>query len=528
MHHHLKLSVFLACALSLCAAQPLDPAVAKALATIRPSELKGDLSFLASDLLQGRYTPSPGLEIAAEFIASKFRAFGLKPGGTADYFQLAEMIDRKLPRVTNPISCKDGSNTITIDPDKIQITKAGAALSLTGSPVLKIADVNPDKLKNINLDGKIILTVLPDFSNMPAADRESVYERMQAFNQIVSHSKAVAEILVTKSMRHGSGKQFLFAEDAQLPTPPVLQIQSTELAEAVTNSSTMTLSVSFEAPVDARVTVKNVIGILQGSDSKLKSTCVLVTAHYDHIGTTETGAGLSAKKPEGEDHIYNGANDDGSGTVSVIEIARALSPLHPKRSIVFMTFFGEERGLLGSTYYGRHSVFPISKTIADMNLEQVGRTDSSEGPEIANASITGYDYSDVTKYLEAAGKLTGITIYKDENASDQFFTRSDNAALAEQGVPAHTLTTAFEYPDYHGLGDEWQKIDYENMAKVDRTVALAVLNIANTATPPAWNTRNPKTKPFIDAQKKKPVTGTTLNLPSQSFLVPPNFSTAFR
>jgi Zn-dependent M28 family amino/carboxypeptidase len=264
----------------------------------------------------------------------------------------------------------------------------------------------------------------------------------------------------------------------------------------------MTVSLELPAATDTKVTVKNVIGILPGTDPQLKATCILVTAHYDHIGTRETAAGMAPAKPSGDDQIYNGANDDGSGTVSVIEIARALSQLHPRRSVVFMTFFGEERGLLGSTYYGRHPRFPISKTVADINLEQVGRTDSSEGPEIGNASITGYDYSNVTKYIEEAGRATGIKIYKDESGSDQYFVRSDNAALAEQGVPAHTLTTAFQYPDYHGLGDEWQKIDYDNMAKVDRTVALAVLNIANATTPPAWNADNRKTQVFRDAQKR--------------------------
>ena len=167
-----------------------------------------------------------------------------------------------------------------------------------------------------------------------------------------------------------------------------------------------------------------------------------------------------------------------------------------------MTFFGEERGELGSQYYGTHPVFPISKTVADVNLEQVGRTDSTTGEQKNNASITGYDYSSVTGYLEQAGKETGITIYKDPVASDEYFTRSDNNALAEQGVPAHTLCVAFDYPDYHGIWDEWQKINYENMAKVDRMVALALLNIADAAKAPEWNTANPKTEPFRKAQEK--------------------------
>src|SRR6185295_12174145 len=138
-------------------------------------------------------------------------------------------------------------------------------------------------------------------------------------------------------------------------------------------------TLKLPAPVEKPVKVRNVIGLLRGSDPVLKDTYVLVTAHYDHLGMQAGNSG---------DNIFNGANDDGSGTVSVIELAAALTTLkeRPKRSLIFMTFFGEEKGLRGSRYYGRHPVFPIEQTVADMNLEQVGRTDSDEGPQVANAS----------------------------------------------------------------------------------------------------------------------------------------------
>jgi hypothetical protein len=489
----------LAFALGLNAQTP-SPYVSRAINTIRAAELKGDLSFLASDLLQGRYTPSPGLDIAAEFIASQFRAAGLQPGGNSEYFQTADMITRTLPKVTTPLTIKSGDQTLSIEPAQIQVIKVSEAAAINDAPVLKVMERNPEKLKGLDLEGKVVLVPSIDYLSIPADERMSVALASRAFDKAVGASKALLEVSVTTKGRRFPAASFLYAEDAA--ARPLIQVESAELAAAINAPAALTLSVQIPAPDDQKATVKNVIGVLRGSDPALKSTAVLVTAHYDHIGTTETAGNLAESKPTGSDKIFNGANDDGSGTVSVIEIARALAHLHPRRSIVFITFFGEERGLLGSTYYGRHPLFPISKTVADINLEQVGRTDSSEGPEIANASITGYDYSDVTKYLEDAGKATGITIYKDAAGSDQYFVRSDNAALAEQGVPAHTLTTAFEYPDYHAVGDEWQKIDYENMAKVDRTVALAVLNIANTAKAPAWNAENPKTAPFRQAQKK--------------------------
>ena len=308
---------------------------------IRPESLKGHLWFISSDLLEGRATPSRGLDLAAEYIAAQFRRDGLEPAGDDDYFQTTTLTAR-------------GNTT-------------------------------PQK-------------------------------------------------------------------------------------------------------------VRNVIGILRGSDPKLKDTYVMVTAHYDHLGI---------RKRDGADVIYNGANDDGSGTVSVMELAEALSSLkvHPKRSIIFMTFFGEERGELGSAYYGHHPVVPLEKTIADVNLEQVGRTDDSEGPRVAAISMTGFDYSDVGQIFSEAGKVTGIAVQKHPRFSDAYFSRSDNQAIAYFGVPAHTICTAFSYPDYHQPGDHRDKVDYENMAKVDKMVALGMLAMADSPAEPKWNESNPKTAVYVKAWK---------------------------
>jgi Zn-dependent M28 family amino/carboxypeptidase len=243
------------------------------------------------------------------------------------------------------------------------------------------------------------------------------------------------------------------------------------------------------------VALRNVIGVIPGSDPVLRDSYVIVSAHYDHIGIGQASDG---------DKIYNGANDDASGTVSVIELGTALSRLRirPKRTLVFITWFGEEKGLLGSRYYGRHPVFPLAKTVAMVNLEQVGRTDSSEGPQVSNATLTGFDFTDLGPIFKAAGDLTGINVYKHEKNSDAFFGRSDNQALADAGIPAHTLCTAFVYPDYHQAGDHWEKVDYENMARVNRMVALALISIGNNPQAPKWNEANPKTARYVEAWKK--------------------------
>jgi hypothetical protein len=322
---------------------------------ISGDSMRGHLSFLASDLLEGRGTPSRGLDLAAEYIAAQFRIAGLEAVGDDGYFQTADWTQIKPPARRNP--------------------------------------------------------------NAPASATQE-------------------------------------AEAA--PTGPVK--------------------------------VRNVIGVLRGSDPVLRDSYVLVTAHYDHLG-------IQGGK------IFNGANDNGSGTVTVIELAKAFAAMKvkPKRSIVFMTFFGEEKGLVGSRYYGKNPIFPLSKTVAGINLEQVGRTDDSEGVQIAAANITGFDFSEVGEAIVQAGVATDIKVWKHPVNSDRFFGQSDNQVLADQGVPAHTISVAYGFPDYHAANDDWEKVDYANMEKVDRAIALAVLNIANNPIAPKWNANNPKAAKYLKA-----------------------------
>ena len=128
----------------------------------------------------------------------------------------------------------------------------------------------------------------------------------------------------------------------------------------------------------------------------------------------------------------------------------------------------------------------MARTVADLNLEQLGRTDAPGGSTVGKASVTGFDFSDVGQVLHNVGAEFGFHIDNDPG-NDAFFARSDNQALADLGVPSHTIAAAYEFPDYHKVGDEWQKIDYDNMAKLDRVITAAVLEIANSSKTPQWN-----------------------------------------
>lgn len=241
----------------------------------------------------------------------------------------------------------------------------------------------------------------------------------------------------------------------------------------------------------AKGSVRNVLGVVRGSDPTLRETYVLVTAHYDHLG---------AREGEG-DQIYNGANDNASGTAGVIELARALARSKPKRTLVFLCFWGEEAGLQGSRHYAENPVFPLARTIANVNLEQIGRTDDSEGPRVAEFNVTGFDFSNLAGILRKAAEPAGVKATMHPQLSTPYFSASDNAALAAKGVVAHTVSTAYQFPDYHRPGDEWDKIDAKNMAKIVEAVGRGIWAIANGAEPIRWQESNPRVKRYADAWK---------------------------
>lgn len=388
----------------------VQPEIRAALDRISADSLRGHLSFIASDLLEGRNTPSRGLDIAAEYIAAQFRRAGLEPAGEAGsagnegYFQTSEWS-------VGP--AKDNFVELAVD------------------------------------DGKQKMRARAD--------------QLAALGVNVEQPSGVAGVAGGTGGANAAGG-----------------------ADGANGANGGT-----EKPV---VKLRNVVGLLRGSDPALKDSYVIVSAHYDHIGARPAGEG---------DRVNNGANDDGSGTVSVIELASALASLkqRPKRSVVFIAWFGEEKGLQGSRYYARHPAFPLEKTVAMVNLEHLGRTDDSEGPKLNSATLTGFDFTDLGPIFRAAGEKTGVDVYKNEKNSDAFFSRSDNQALADAGIPAHTLCVAFIFPDYHKPGDHWEKIDYANLARVNRTIALALLTIADNAEPPKWNESNPKTAKYVQGWK---------------------------
>lgn len=223
-------------------------------------------------------------------------------------------------------------------------------------------------------------------------------------------------------------------------------------------------------PAPARRISYNVIGIIPGADPKLRDQIVLIAAHYDHLGIGT---------PVNGDSIYNGADDDGSGVTTILEVARAMAKgPSPKRTLVFLATTGEEQGVLGTTWYVAHPSFPLSKMIAELDVEMAGRPDSLAGGS-GKAWITGYERSTMGDMLKAAG----LPIVPDPYPRYRFFERSDNIVFAKRGIPAHTLSSYNLHGDYHKPSDEVSKIDFPHLTAFARAAAAAMRILADGATP---------------------------------------------
>jgi hypothetical protein len=359
---------------------------------LRPADLKADVSFLASDALQGRATPSPGLDMAAEYIAAQFRRAGLEPVGDEGYFQNANYQSVK----PNPDGLEFALGDARAEAGTVAIQEAVATdLNHTAAFKVKLADtVALDALNIEQVRGKVLLVEVPDGGGGRGSAGFQAQRRI--LTQLGKLEPAMV-VMVRASAQPANPNVRVPLRDATAPAPkvPVLNVWDQAIHAAVTAAAAgpmeAVVSAHVAAPIMQPVKLRNVAGVLRGTDPQLKDTYIIVTGHYDHLGMRPSAPG---------DAIFNGANDDASGTASVIAVAGALASLEekPKRSIVFVTVFGEEVGGLGARWYTSHPIFPIAKTVADINLEQLGRTDDDEGPKVAQFNLTGFDYTDMPKW----------------------------------------------------------------------------------------------------------------------------------
>lgn len=226
-------------------------------------------------------------------------------------------------------------------------------------------------------------------------------------------------------------------------------------------------------PASRKPAAVNVVGVLRGSDPALRDEIVLIDAHYDHLGMR--GPGVKG------DSIFNGADDDASGVVAVLEIARQMANgPKPKRTIIFAATIGEETGMQGTNWFIKTPPVPLTQIVANMEIEMIGRPDSLAGGP-GRAWLTGYERSNMGEQLAASG----IPIVADRRPDQHFFERSDNIAFARRGIVAHTLSSFNLHTDYHQVSDDISHVDFVHMSAVINAAAKAT-RILSDGQKPEW------------------------------------------
>jgi hypothetical protein len=270
---------------------------------------------------------------------------------------------------------------------------------------------------------------------------------------------------------------------------------------------TLTFNVDADYEIVRTQLTENVIGIVEGSDPQLKSTFVVIGAHYDHVGYADAELN-DGKRPSppgrvspgaADDRIWNGADDDGSGTVAVMALARAFAQgVHPKRSLLFIWHAGEERGLYGSRYFADYPTVPLDKIVAQLNIDMIGRNRDDKKSETNTVYLVGSDRisTELDKISRDADQSLQPPLRLDYEMNDpsdpeQVYYRSDHYSYASKGIPIIFFTTGL-HPDYHANTDDVSKIEFPKLTRVAQLVYETALRVANLDHPPVRDNKGPR------------------------------------
>ncbi len=481
---------------------PSDPKISKeALVgynSITANDLRAHLTFLASDELEGRETTFRGQKVAARYIASVFQRLGLKPAGdNGTYFQHFDVeVIKPSDQSAITVTTKQGTTSYQFKKDFIAITQRDTTIS--GSVVF-VGYMDADSTMTAKAAGKIAVVFVPQRSASDTTQRRQRFGFQPIQNSLATlivneestagtieqQAARLSQFLDRGSMRLAAntrgGRQraagalvltisSYLANELLKPTGRTLEYVREQLTGGTWKSTLEVegLSIAINMKVDREVKQsENVTGYLEGSDPVLKNELVVFSAHYDHLGVGADGA------------IYNGADDDGSGTSTVLELAEAFvtNPKKPKRSLLFMTVSGEEKGLLGSEYYVSFPIFPLEKTVANLNIDMIGRVDKKheEMNEENYVYVIGSDKisTQMDSVLRVANKesenLSLDYQFNDDNDPNQFYRRSDHYNFARNGIPITFFFTGV-HADYHRPTDTVDKILFDRMAKIGRVI----------------------------------------------------------
>lgn len=504
---------------------------------ITADQIKDYLYFIASDEMEGRDTPSRGLDITAKFLATNLGLWKLKPAGDdGTFFQRIalrrDLIDKEQTRVElNGQPLAFGTDYIPL-PRTVDVT---APVVFAGNGWF-VKSKNIDSYKGIDAKGKVVVIFGP-VNGLPRGIRSSDLsgkrgEDWMNATEYAMKQGAVATVIVPdfqflanweRNRQRLTERGVPVVEKFQTNRGPQLPgiVASPRLANLLLQGEQPNAPSIFEAasagempapfPLNAEkkmrltiagamdpISTQNVVAVFEGSDPVLKDEYVALGAHYDHVGVGT---------PVNGDAIYNGADDDASGTTALLVIAEALSKAatRPKRSILFVWHSGEEKGLWGSRYFTEYPTVPLEKIVTHINLDMIGRSRKEGDTNPRNRSLSGPNEiyvigskmmsTELGEIVETVNRqylnLSYNFLYDNPADPNRFFFRSDHYNYARKGIPIVFFFDG-EHEDYHRPGDSPDKIDYQKMEKLTRTIYMTLLEVANRSTRPKVDKQLPQ------------------------------------
>jgi hypothetical protein len=485
----LKFGVFIGLLASSINLMAQDPAAQPYGKLITEADLKENLSILASDAFEGRETGKRGQKIAAAFISAYFEDIGLSAPVNGSYLQPVELFVTAQPAV----SLK--SNGIELKEFEDFTYYGNAQTDLKELQLVFVGNGTDAEIGSSDFKGKAVAFFLGSDASIRRNPVITKLREKGAALVIAITNKQEDFVQLTEMIKmYSSGSLSLTNTPSQSASDLGLFLAGPSTCEKLFKMSEVKLrkaisdkKVSKVKPSALAFSIKqsftplktsNVLGFLEGTDKK--DEIVIVTAHYDHIGISKSGEG---------DRINNGADDDGSGTVAVMQLAKVFAQAKkdgkgPRRSILFMTVTGEEKGLLGSDYYTQHPIFPLNKTVVDLNIDMIGRRDPGHKDSAPYVYVIGADKlsAELHTLSESVNKANHNLIfdytYNSESHPDRIYYRSDHWNFAKNNIP---IIFYFDgvHEDYHKPSDEVDKIEFDLLAKRAQTVFFTAWEIAN-------------------------------------------------
>ena len=518
-------------------AVPVSLASQRGADTITAAQLKDYLSFIASDEMEGRDTPSRGLDTTAKFLATNLSHWGFKPAGDdGSYFQKIalsrDVIDKAETRAQlNNQSLVLGDDYIPFvrpaDVAATQMVFAGNGWFVKSKNIDayrgmdakgKIAVIfgppngTPSGIRNADLSGKrgedwmnaaeyaqkqgvAGIVIVPDFQYLANWDRNRIRMAERGVTR-VDKFQSPADAQIPQIVISPRVANVLFQGEKQRAQSIFESVYGTQLLEPFALNPDKKLSLVVKVKSDSAAT-QNVVAVLEGGDPVLKNEYVALGAHYDHLGI-----GI----PVNGDAIYNGADDDGSGTTALLGMAEALAKAstRPKRSVLFVWHAGEEKGLWGSRYFTTYPTLPLDKIVTQINIDMIGRSKKEADTNPRNRELSGPNEiyvigskmmsTELGEITESVNKrylnITYDYRYDDPADPNRFFFRSDHYNYARNGIPIVFFFDG-EHEDYHRPGDSVDKIDFQKMERVARTIYMTLWEVASRPTRPVVDKQLP-------------------------------------